>query len=312
MYNKILVTGGTGLLGTALNGVLPDATYLSSKDVDLRSFRETKNVFKKVQPDAVIHLAGRISGLGANMREKGLFYHDNAKINLNVLEAARVCGAKKVLSTLSTCVYPDDAAYPLTEEQIHSGPPHHSNYAYAYAKRMLDVQSRAYREQYGLNCITAVPNNLFGINDNFDLNQSHVLPAMIRKIYEAKRFNKEVVLWGDGSPLREFTFSDDAAKILVFLLDKYDGKHPINIGNTMEYSIAHAAKLIASVLGYSGEIIWDVNRPSGQFRKPSSNEKLLNLGWAPNEYTNFQEALKVVCEWFTKNYENARGIKTND
>ena len=311
MYNKILVTGGTGLLGTALNRVLPDAIYLSSKDVDLRSFSETSKLFKEVQPDAVIHLAGRIGGLGANMMEKGLFYHDNAKINLNVLEAARVCNAKKVLSTLSTCIYPDDATYPLTEEQIHSGAPHHSNYAYAYAKRMLDVQSRAYREQYGLNCITAVPNNLFGINDNFDLDQSHVLPAMVRKIYEAKKFNKEVMLWGDGSPLREFTFSEDAAKILVFLLDKYDGEHPINIGNTMEYSIAHAAKLLASILDYDGEIIWDITRPAGQFRKPSSNKKLLSLGWTEDKYTDFEKALRIVCTWFTQNYENARGIKAN-
>ncbi len=311
MYNKILVTGGTGLLGTALNRVLPDAIYLSSKDVDLRSFSETSKLFKEVQPDAVIHLAGRIGGLGANMMEKGLFYHDNAKINLNVLEAARVCNAKKVLSTLSTCIYPDDAPYPLTEEQIHSGPPHHSNYAYAYAKRMLDVQSRAYREQYGLNCITAVPNNLFGINDNFDLDRSHVLPAMVRKIYEAKKFNKEVILWGDGSPLREFTFSEDAAKILVFLLDKYDGEHPINIGNTMEYSIAHAAKLLASILDYDGEIIWNITCPAGQFRKPSSNKKLLSLGWTEDKYTDFEKALRTVCTWFAQNYENARGIKKN-
>ena len=295
-------------MGTALQRMLPSAFYISSKDVDLRDFEQTETLFSEIQPDAVIHLAGRVGGLRANMEQKGLFYHDNTKINLNVLEAARTSKVRKVLSTMSTCIYPDEATYPLTEDQIHNGEPHASNYSYAYAKRMLDVQSRSYREQYGLNYITAVPNNLFGINDNFDLDQSHVLPAMIRKFYEAKHFNKPVTLWGDGTPLREFTYSEDAARILVFLLNNYDEKEPINIGNTMEYSIKEAARIISSIYDYSSEkIIWDISKPTGQHRKPSSNERLLNLGWDQTLYTDFEKALREVCIWFSDNYENARG-----
>ncbi|HAI39125.1 MAG TPA: GDP-L-fucose synthase, partial [Maribacter sp.] len=181
MRKQIVVTGGTGMLGHALRNVLHTGIYLSSKDGDLRDKRQTEAIFEKYKPEIVIHMAGKVGGIKANMNHLGEFYYDNIMINTNVLEASRKYNVQKVLSVLSTCVYPDDIKYPLTEEQIHNGRPHHSNYAYAHAKRMLDVQSRAYRQQYGCNFITVVPNNLFGIHDNFDLQNSHVLPAMIRK-----------------------------------------------------------------------------------------------------------------------------------
>ena len=192
---------------------------------------------------------------------------------------------------------------------MHSGPPHPSNFAYAHVKRMLDVQSRAYRQQYGCNFITAVPNNLYGEYDNFDLEQSHVIPAIIRKVHEAKLYNKEIVLWGDGSPLREFTYSKDLARVLLFLLKNYDDSTPINIGCSNETSIKNAAEAIASKLGYEGRINWDATKPAGQFKKPSDKSKMISLGWTEDQYTSFEQGIEKTCEWFLKQYPEVRGVR---
>jgi len=303
---NILVTGGSGMVGTALQQVLPGAVYVSSRDCDLTDPKETLRLFKYQEPEKVIHLAARVGGVLANTKYIGDFYNENTSINLNVLEAARVTGVSKVLSLLSTCIYPDEVEYPLTEEQIHNGPPHESNYGYAYAKRMLDIQSRAYRQQYGCDYVTAVPNNLFGENDNFDLQNSHVIPAMIRKIYEATMDSRDVYLWGDGSPLREFTYSGDLASILVFLLDNYSEECPINIGNTEEHSIKEVAEIIAELIKFDGKIIWQTDMPSGQHRKPSDNSKFREI--CDVRYTDFGQALTKTCEWFIMNYPKIRGI----
>jgi len=278
-------------------------------DYDLAKSADSAEMFLKYKPDAVIHLAAKVGGIKANTDFIADFFDENIKINMNVLKAARLIGVPKVLSLLSTCIYPDDASYPLTEEQINNGPPHKSNFGYAYAKRMLDVQSRTYRQQYGCNFITAVPNNLFGENDNFDLENSHVIPAMIRKMYEAKLNNKDVTLWGDGSPLREFTYSKDLGEILLFLLEHYDEPGPINIGNTNEISIKEVAEMIANILNFTGKIVWDISKPKGQLRKPSDNSRLLELGWDWNNYSDFEMALQRTCEWFVANYPNVRGVK---
>ena len=306
---KILITGGTGMVGEAIQKVYPEGIFLSSKDADLRDFNQTRAIITKHNPDHIIHLAARVGGIKANMDNLGDFYRENILINTNVLEAARLCETKKVLSLLSTCIYPDKVNYPLTENQIHNGPPHPSNYAYAHAKRMLDIQSRAYREQYGCNFITAVPNNLFGENDNYDLEDSHVIPAIIHKIYAALQTNRDIHLWGDGTPKREFTYSLDLANILLFLLEHYDEPEPINIGNTGEYSILRVVEMIAAYLEFKGKIIWDTEKPSGQYRKPSNNSKLLELGWRQENYTNFKTALQNSCDWFVQNYPNVRGTK---
>jgi len=264
---KILITGGTGMVGRAFEDILPDASFVNSKMYDLKNQLDVNYLFLHEKPDCVIHLAAKVGGIKANSENLGSFYYDNIMINTNVLEAARKYKVKKVLSFLSTCIYPDKVTYPLDEEQIHLGPPHPSNYAYAYAKRMLDIQSQAYRDQYGCNFITALPNNLFGEHDNFDLENSHLIPAIIRKVYEAKERNKDVVLWGDGTPLREFTYSKDLAKIVLLLMDKYDGREPINIGDTTEYSVKQIAEMIAQIMDYKGNIIWDTSQPSGQHKK---------------------------------------------
>ena len=305
--NNVLITGGSGMVGNAVKNILPDAIYVSSKDYNLLKEDQVENMFNTYRPEYVIHLAARVGGVKANHDNLGSFFIENCRMNVNVLDAAHRHNVKKMLSLLSTCVYPAKATYPLTEEQINNGEPHHTNFAYAYAKRMLDVQSRAYRKQYGCNFITAIPNNLFGEYDYFDLEDSHVIPAIIRKIYEAKNFNKNPVFWGDGVALREFTYSKDLARILLFLLENYDDENPINVGCTIEYSILEIVDLVAEIFDYKGAIQWDKNKPSGQYRKPSSNRKLLNLGWRNDHYTEFKIALHETCKWFEKNYPKVRG-----
>ena len=301
--NEFLITGGSGMVGNAFKSLLPDAQYIT-KD-------QLHNFSYSIKDRFVIHLAAKVGGVKANTDFVSDFYVENSLINQRVLDYAYVGKAKKVVSLLSTCVYPDTphVTYPLTENQLHMGPPHQSNFGYAYAKRMVDVMSRAYRQQYGCNFITAIPNNLYGENDNFDLENSHVIPALMRKIWEAKINNQpSVEVWGDGSPLREFTYSLDIAKILLFLLENYNEPEPINVGNTEEYSIEEIVKLLCELLEYDGKINWNTSKPNGQYRKPSSNKKLIDLGWKENDYTPLKEGLKKTCEWFKINYPNVRGI----
>lgn len=297
------------MVGKSIKGLLPEkkTVFLSSNMCDLRNKISTLHLFNSVRPTHVIHLAARVGGVKANHDYLGEFYYDNIRINTNVLEAARQVKVKKMVSLLSTCIYPNDVQYPLIEEQIHNGEPHYTNFAYAYAKRMLDVQSRAYREQYGCNFITAVPNNLYGKYDNYDLENSHVIPALTRKIWEARLDRSEVKIWGDGTPLREFTYAEDIAKSLIFLLENYDGAHPINIGNTNEYSISELVENLCYILNFSGDIAWDTTKLSGQYKKPSSNKKFLDLGWDPNNYTSLEDGLKKTCNWFKMVYPNIRG-----
>ena len=172
---KTLITGGTGLVGSTIKAEVK----LCTKDVDLRDWKSTLNIFEEIKPERVVHCAARVGGLGGNMNYKGEYFYDNMMMNINVLEASRKIGVKKVVSFMSTCVFPDDVEYPLTEKKIHLGEPHSSNYPYAYAKRMLDIQSRAYREQYGVNYISVIPTNIYGPNDNFDLRNGHVIPSLI-------------------------------------------------------------------------------------------------------------------------------------
>ena len=291
------------MIGSAFKKVVPNAVYLTRA--------ELHNDFYDAGGKNIIHLAAKVGGVKANTDEIGEFYRINSVINQKLLHTAYQKGATKVVSLLSTCVYPDEpyVIYPLTEDQLHLGPPHQSNFGYAYAKRMVDVMSRAYRQQYGCNFITAIPNNLYGENDNFDLENSHVIPAIIRKVWEAKLNDKPFVeCWGDGTPLREFTYSEDIAKILLFLLENYDEADPINIGNTEEYSIREVVEMICSILEYDGAVRWNTNMPQGQFRKPSSNQKLLDLGWDKKCYTSLEKGLTKTCKWVILKYPDIRGV----
>ena len=222
IFENYIITGGSGMVGSAFKEKLPNATYPNRQELYSILRDDTKG--EELGGKNIIHLAAKVGGIKANMEQIADFYFDNSSLNQKVLSAAHNGQANKVLCLLSTCVYPDApyVEYPLTEDQLHLGPPHHSNFGYAYSKRMVDVMSRAYRQQYGCNFITAIPNNLYGKNDNFDLENGHVIPALIRKIWQAKVNNKQYVeCWGDGSPLREFTYSEDIVKILLFLMKKY-------------------------------------------------------------------------------------------
>lgn len=320
---KVLVTGGSGLLGTALVELLKDngaeVFAPTRQEVDWADWKQTQAYFDMFCPTdypesslaCVFHLAARVGGVNANTQKVGDFFSDNIEINNNVLKAACCSNVERVVSVLSTCVYPDSdfVQYPLSEDQLHNGPPHVSNFGYAYAKRMLDVQSRALRTQYShCNYITVIPNNLFGEHDNFNIEYGHVIPALIHKIWKAKLENKpDVEIWGDGTPLREFTYAKDAARIMIMLAETYNDPEAINIGCTQEHTIGTVATILAKKLGYHGELIFNTDKPSGQFRKPSTNKKLLERTvWDDDDYTAFDTALENTCEWFMATFPNIR------
>tara|TARA_R110000787_G_C13437530_1_gene446074 strand:+ start:3826 stop:4764 length:939 start_codon:yes stop_codon:yes gene_type:complete len=308
---RILVTGGTGMVGSRFNYSSTEYEFIlvGSRDYDLTNPTDTQSMIRDTTPSAIIHLAAHVGGVKGNTDYVADFYRDNTLINTNVLTSAAKHKVEKVVSLLSTCVYPDNASYPLTPEQFHTGPPHKSNFGYAYSKRMLDVYSRALRQQYGCNFICAVPNNLYGISDNFDLENGHVIPAIIRKVHTAMRTHTVPTFWGDGSALREFTFASDISKILLFLVENYNSDAPINIGMTEERSIKSVVATICSYMGYNGDVKWDTSKPTGQLRKPSCNKPLLELGWKSKDYTSFESGIKQTCVWYKENYPKIRGIK---
>lgn len=304
------ITGSTGLLGSEILSLSPESIGLTSKDCDLTESNHAILTLEDGRVDAVIHCAARVGGVKANTDYVADFFDDNVKMNMNVLDACRE-RSLKLVSVLSTCIYPDApyVKYPLTEDQLHMGPPHPSNFGYAYAKRMLEVQSRAYRQQFGCNFISVIPNNLYGINDNYDLSSGHVIPALIRKFHEAKIFGHDHVdIWGSGKPRREFTFARDAAEIIIWLAENYNGAEPVNIGNPEQISIEDLAHMISEEIGYNGRVIFDKSKPDGQYEKPSSNEKLKTLGWK-GEYTPLQEGIQETIKSFQSRYPLIRGVK---
>ena len=239
------------------------------------------------------------------MNYKGEFYYDNIMINTNVLEASRRVDVEKVVSFLSTCVFPDDVEYPLTEKKIHLGEPHSSNYPYAYAKRMLDIQSRAYKEQYGVNYISVLPTNIYGTKDNFSIDNGHVIPSLIHKCYLAKKLNTDFVVWGSGKPLREFIYSEDVARLTEWALENYNEEEPIIFSTSDEISVGNVAEMIVYYIGFKGKLVFDDEKPDGQFRKPSDNSKLLS--YLPDfKFTPMEEGIKKSVNWFVENYERAR------
>jgi len=297
---KRLVTGGTGLVGSA---IIADVKV--GRNHDLTNPLICDSMFNEHKPTHVIHCAAKVGGLGGNMNYKGEYFHDNIMINTNVIESARKAGVTNLVSFLSTCVFPDDIEYPLTEKKIHLGEPHFSNYPYAYAKRMADIQIRAYREQYGVKYTSVIPCNIYGPNDNFSLEHGHVIPMLMHKLYLAQQRNEDFVVWGSGKPLREFIFSKDVAQLAEWALDNYDESEPIIFSTSNEISIMDLVDLLVKEFEFKGRVIFDTSKPDGQFRKPSDNSKLKS--YLPDfEFTSIEEGIRETVYWFKENYDRAR------
>jgi GDP-L-fucose synthase len=316
---KILVTGDTGLVGSSFCSIFDHLSSGNKREniykshqaqrLDLRNIEEVKDMFYDAKTllgnDFVtMHFSATVGGIEANINNQGQFFYDNILINTNILEVARIARVKKLISLASTCVYPDNCAFPLKEKDLHNGEPHFSNYGYAFSKRMLDVQSRAYRDQYGCNFVVAIPTNVYGIKDNYNLQNGHVIPVLIHKIYRAKiRDEKYVELYGSGRELRDFIFADDLSRALMFIAEKYNEREPINVATGEETSIREIAEKICFFLGYVGEIRW-TNKMSGQMRKPVDITKIKALGWT--QKISIDEGIKKTCKWFIENYPNVR------
>jgi len=264
MSKVILVTGGTGLVGKGIEAFIHSPAYktlseekwifLSSKDADLTNYEQTKAAFEKHKPTHVIHLAAMVGGLFKNMRLKLQFYHQNLAMNINVLKICSELNVQKCISCLSTCIFPDKTTYPIDETMIHNGPPHPSNEGYAYAKRMLEVENRLYNESNPNGCkyVSVVPTNIFGPYDNYNLEDSHVIPGLIHKCHIAKEKGTDFVIWGSGKPLRQFIYSQDLGALFVWVLHNYSENEPIilSVGEEDEVSIGDVAKMVAEAMNF--------------------------------------------------------------
>jgi len=315
MAKVVLVTGGSGLVGRGIQGYLSSIAprsnetwvYLKSGDGDLRDYNQTKAIFEKHKPTHVVHLAAAVGGLFKNMRQKVEMFRDNMLINDNVLRLAFEFKVVKCISCLSTCIFPDKTTYPIDETMVHLGPPHFSNDAYAYAKRMIDVLNHAYSEEYGCNFCSVIPTNIFGPHDNFNLEDSHVLPGLMHKCYLAKKAGTDLTVFGTGKPLRQFIYSIDLGALFVWALDNYNSLDPIifSVGEEQEVSIGHVAELIKKGMNFDGKLVFDTSKADGQYKKTASNKKLLSL--IPDfKFTPLEEAIATSCKWFVENYETAR------
>ena len=281
--SRVYVAGNTGLVGSAIVRMLHWKGYTNilsspSKSWDLRNQMDVERFFRVNEPEYVYLAAAKVGGIGANAYYPGHFIYDNLMIQTNVIHAARKFGVKKLLFLGSSCIYPKFAEQPITEDQLLGGYLEPSNDSYAIAKIAGIKMCQAYRKQYGFNAISLMPTNLYGPNDNYDLDSSHVLPAMIRKFHEAK---DKVTLWGDGSAMREFLYVDDLAEAAFKCMVDYDSEDIINVGTGKDITIKDLAETIADVVGFKGEIVWDTSKPNGTPRKVLNVDKIKSLGWKP-------------------------------
>lgn len=321
---KIIVTGGSGLVGQAIKNVInTDKNYknnhsylfLSSRDCDLSNYETSLNFFKEHNPDYVIHLAAYVGGLFKNMNHKVDMLEKNLQINYNVVKVCHKVNVKKVICCLSTCIFPDKTTYPIDETMLHNGPPHNSNDTYAYAKRMLEIQCKAYNEQYNSNFVCIIPTNIYGDYDNFSLKDAHVIPALIHKCYLAKQNQSKFIVCGTGKPLRQFIYSIDLAKLILLVLEHYLEKTPIilSVDEKDEVSIATIAQTIAKEFNYEHMLQFDTSFSDGQYKKTANNTKLKkvleniknnknNNNLPQFEFTPLIQGLSKTVKWFIVNY----------
>jgi len=310
----ILVTGGSGLLGKAIEKVIQNDKsereewiFLSSKDANLLDKNATFAVFEKYHPTHVIHLAAYVGGLYAQMGHNLDFFRDNMRMNENVLEASHKWGVKKVVSCLSDWIFPDKTTYPIDETMVYNGAPHHSNFGYSTAKRMIDVLNKAYNEQHGCIFTSVIPCNIFGPDDNFNLANGHVIPGLINKAYEAKKNGTPFEIWGTGRAMRQFVYSEDLAKLFIWALREYEDIDPIILAPDAadELSIKDTAEMILAAFDFKGEVKYLTDRSDGRLVKTVSNAKMRK--YLPEfKFMSTKLAIKKTVQWYIDNYENAR------
>jgi len=316
---KIMVTGGQGTVGYAIQQLVAlepvegyRFVFVDFGDGNLCSKTDAVSLFERVRPDGVIHLAADVGGLYKNMAHGVEMFENNLLMNMHVMQCCKEFKVDKLVSCLSTCIFPElslspHIRLPIDESMIHMGPPHPSNEGYAYAKRMVDVQSRYYRNQYGLNYITLAPTNIFGPNDNFSTENSHVIPALIRKCHAAMHNGGDFVVWGSGRPLRQFIFSLDVARLFVWAYLYYDDAYPLILSpdESQEVSIGTIAQYVADAFGFSRPLVFDPTYADGQFKRTVTNHKLMSLNQAFN-FTPLPVAIKKSVDWYQENFANAR------
>jgi GDP-L-fucose synthase len=300
---RIVITGGEGFLGRHLVAALTargcrDLVIPSERDYNLVDIEAVRRLYRDARPDLVFHLAAVVGGIGANRANPGRFFYENLMMGVQLIEEGRRAGLAKLVAVGTICAYPKFTPVPFREEDLWNGYPEETNAPYGLAKKMLLVQSEAYRQQYGFNSVVLFPVNLFGPKDNFDYASSHVIPALIRKVDDAMRAGRdEVVLWGDGSPTREFLFVEDCAEGLCLAAERYDRSEPVNLGAGFEISIRELAEQIRRLMGYAGRFTWDTTQPNGQPRRR------LDVTRARERFgftaaTPFEEGLRRTIDWW--------------
>ena len=309
--SKIFVAGHNGLVGSAIVRKLREDGYknlvlVPSSECDLRNKEAVENLFSIHEPEYVFLAAAKVGGILGNKNHKAEMIYDNLMIQNNVIDSAYRIGSKKLLFLGSSCIYPKYCDLPIKEDYLMTGALEPTNDSYAVAKIAGIKMCQSYNEQYGFNAISAMPCNLYGINDNFHPENSHVLPGLIRRFHEAKEQNlSTVTCWGDGSPMREFLFVDDLADACVYLMNNYlDSQKIVNVGTGTEISIRELAELIANIVGYTGHIMWDTSKPNGTMRKVMDISRIKETGWEPK--VGIREGIRRTYEWFKSNVEGVR------
>lgn len=310
---RVVVTGGAGFLGTFLVDKLRErgcneVFVPRSTEFDLRERDQIIRLYEQVKPHIVIHLAAVVGGIGANQANPGRFFYDNAIMGIQLMEYARLAGVEKFVATGTICAYPKFCPVPFREDDLWNGYPEETNAPYGLAKKMMLVQAQSYREQYGFNAIYLLPVNLYGPRDNFDLQTSHVIPALIRKFAEANESgSEEVVLWGDGSPTREFLYVEDAAEGVLLATERYDGPLPVNLGTGEETTIKDLAEMIASEVNFSGRFFWDTSKPNGQPRRCLDVSRAKEL-FGFEAVHRLRDGIPKTVAWFMANRDSLRQV----
>lgn len=302
MMARVMVTGGAGFLGTPTVELFEQQGYdvfvPRSRDYDLRVRRDIARALEW-GPDVVVHLAAAVGGIGANAAEPGRFFYDNALMGIQLMEMSRLVGVRKFVTVGTVCEYPENPPVPFSETDLWQGYPTPVTAPYGLAKKMLLVQAQAYRQQYGFNSIHVIPTNLYGPGDNFDLATGHVVPALIRKFLEAKLTNASTVTcWGSGNASREFILVSEAARAIVLATERYDGAEPVNIGSGIETPVRELAETVATLILYSGDIVWDSSKPDGQPRRVLDVSRAAAFGFKCG--TSLEEGLRQTIEWYVQ------------